>query len=204
TVRAWASATVLAWDSATVRASGSATVRAWASATVEASGSATVEASGSVTVRASGSATVRASDWVAVHQHSDTAEITGGVVIRPPDLTAAENWCAYHGVEVIDGVATLYKAVDDAWTTTRKTSYAPGSVPVAPDWDPKPRECGGGIHLCARPWIAKDRYHQRATRFVGVPVRVAEIRVHPGDTNKVRVPRACAAVYEVDIDGEAL
>ena len=189
--------------SATVGAWGSATVEAWDSATVEASDSATVEASGSATVRAWGSATVRASMCVAVHVMSKQARINGGVQIELPDLVVAANWLAYHGIGVTDGVAVLFKAVEDDWKASHKTGvhYTPGTVPEAPDWDPEPRECGGGLHLCARPWEAKARYHGSATRFVAVPVFADDIRIHPGDTNKVRVPRACAPVWECTIDG---
>ena len=166
-------------------------------------GSASVSAFDSASVRASDSASVRASEWVAVHKHPGRATINGGVIITQPDLTDPANWLAYHGITVENGTTTLYKAVDDDWKASHKTTvhYTPGSIPTAPDWDPEPRECGGGLHLCARPWIAKDQYHDQATRYVAVPVNVTDIRIHPNDINKVRVPAACAPVYECDIDG---
>jgi hypothetical protein len=145
---------------------------------------------------------------VAVHQRSDRCTVNGGVIIRPPsapDMAADPTiWLAYHGVETVDGTTTvLFKAVGDDWRASRKTTvtYEPGSTPSAPDWDPEPRECGGGLHLCARPWIARECFYPEATRYVAVPVRVADIRIHPDDTNKVRVPGACAPVWECDLDG---
>jgi hypothetical protein len=199
------SATVEAWDSATVRASGSATVRASGSATVEASDSATVEARGSATVRASGSATVEATPYVAIHVASKHANVTGGVQIVVPDLTVPANWCAYNGLTNDAGLTVVYKALDDDWRGQRKTdvTYEPGSMPEAPDWDPDPtRECGGGLHACASPRIAKREYHPTATRFVAIPVGLDDMVLVGERPNKVRFRNAAGPIVEVDIDGK--
>ena len=210
TVRASGSATVEASGSATVRASGSATVEAWDSATVEASGSATVEASGSATVRAWGSATVeawdsatvRASSHVAVHLHSGRATVAGGVLIDHTtiDLTDPQTWCDYHGVPVVDGIATLHKAVGDDWSTDRGTDYSPGSLPEAPDWRDD-HECGGGLHFSPHPRQSRS-YYLKATRYLAVGVALADLRPIAGGTPKAKAPRVVIACREVDIDGK--
>ena len=202
TVEASGSATVRAYDSATVEAYDSATVGAYDSATVEAYGSATVEAYDSATVRASGSATVRASKYVAVQKMPyGNPKITGGVLIVIPELKTAQDWCDYYGIEVKRGTATVFKAVDDDYSTnqarTRGIFYVPGSKPKCEDWNDRP-ECGGGLHASPRPFMAR-RYNENATRYVACPVKLAEIVVL-GD--KVKVPRISGAVYEVDEDGE--
>ena len=212
TVEAWGSATVEAWGSATVRASDSATVGAWGSATVEASDSATVgawdsatvEAWGSATVRAWDSATVRATPWVAVHLHGARATVTGGHIIDVSalDLTDAPTWCAYHGVPVVDGVATLYKAIGDTWTTDRGTDYSPGSAPEAADWRDD-HQCGGGLHFSPTPTQARD-YHPSATRYVAVGVRLDELSPILGGTPKAKARRVVIACREVTIDGKAV
>ena len=212
------SATVEAWGSATVRASGSATVRAWGSATVEAWGSATVEAWDSATVRAWGSATVRAWDsatvlawdsatveatpWAAVHLHSACATVSGGHIINVAelDLTDPQTWCSYHGVEVIEGIATLYKAVGDNWSTDRGADYSPGSLPEAHDWEPIAR-CGNGLHFSPSP-VTSRHYYPRATRYLAVGVAVADL-IPLGD-DKAKAPRVVRACAEVDIDGKAV
>jgi hypothetical protein len=107
-------------------------ISASGSATVRASGSATVRASGSATVSAYGSATVSASSLVAVHLHSASVHVSGGVVLdhtKVANFTALE-WCEYNGVIVENGVATLYKAVNNEFTTDRGTDYSPGSLPL--------------------------------------------------------------------------
>ncbi len=204
TVEAYGSATVEASDSATVRASGSATVEASGSATVEASGSATVEAYGSATVRASGSATVEATKYVAVQDHGPSVSVTGGVLIQVRRPTNGGEWCEFYGVEVTDGVATLYKAVEDDWRGGHKTSvtYRPGDTPEAPDWDGGKEECGGGLHFSPRPYMART-YCSGATKYVGCPVRVEDIVVHPDGSmpDKVKAKGVCAPVFEVDEDG---
>jgi hypothetical protein len=107
-------------------------ISASGSATVRASGSATVRAFDSATVSAYGSATVSASSLVAVHLHSASVHVSGGVVLdhtKVANFTALE-WCEYNGVIVENGVATLYKAVNNEFTTDRGTDYSPGSLPL--------------------------------------------------------------------------
>jgi hypothetical protein len=187
------SATVTASDSATVGASGSATVRAY--------GSATVRAYDSATVTASDSATVTAAKFVAVHRRSRGATLTGGVQIDPGDIDTAEAWCEYHGVPVVDGIATLHKAVDDDWSTDnarrKRIAYVPGATVDAKDWKPT-KACGNGLHACAHPHQALG-YNEGATRFVAVTAPVASLVII--DDGKVKAPRFTVA-GEVDIDGQ--
>ena len=200
TVTATGSATVTAYDSATVTATGSATVRAYDSATVRAYDSATVTAYGSATVRAYDSATVRARPRVAVHLHSGRAHIAGGVLIdhtqEPTDPAA---WCTWHEVTVTDGTATLYKAVNSKWTTSRGTDYSPGTLPTCDDWIDD-SECGGGLHFSPSPMEA-SAYYPEATRFLAVGVALADLRPIAGGTPKAKAPRVVAPCREVDIDG---
>jgi len=200
-VRACDSSTVTAYDSSTVRAYDSSTVRAYGSSTVRAYGSSTVRAYDSSTVTAYDSSTVRARSRVAVHLHSGRATIAGGVLIdhtqEPTDPAA---WCTYHDVTVADGIATVYKAVDDQWTTPRGTSYSPGALPKAADWRDD-HECGGGLHFSPTP-VEALAYHLEATRFVAVGIAVADLRPILGDIPKCKAARVVAACREVTIDGE--
>jgi hypothetical protein len=212
TVEAWGSATVRAWDSATVRASDSATVRASGSATVRASGSATVRAWGSATVEAWDSATVRASKYVAIHivrAYGGNPQVTGGIQIEVPPIDSPEAFCDFYGVEVVDGVATLYKATDDDYSTSYARrcgiSYRPGEQPVAPDWNDRP-ECGGGLHFSPRPRMARQINGDGTKHYLACPVRLDEmVVVEPGyGANKVKAPRICGPIVEVDADGDPL
>ena len=192
TVRATGSSTVRAYDSSTVRATGSSTVRA--------TDSSTVMAYDSSTVTATGSSTVTASPCVAVHLHSGLATIDGGVVIDVTTVNdTAEKWCAHHGVEVTDGIATVYKAVSDQWTTSRGADYTPGSTPEATDWADH-AECGQGLHFGPTPAHALA-YLPDATRFVAVGVELATLRPIPGGTAKCKAPKVVRACVEVDLDG---
>ena len=203
-VSASGSASVSAWGSASVSASGSASVRAWGSASVSAWGSASVSASGSVHVWARGACKIIAAAFVTVSVLSPTVTVEGGVQVVVPDTTTGEAWCDYHGVEVVKGVATLYKAVDADFKSAYGMSYAPGSTPEAPDWDGGKAECGGGLHFFAHPWLA-DRWVTDWKHIVACPVRVDEIAAHGFGADypdKVKAPRVCAPVYEVDVDGK--
>ena len=183
-----------------VRAYGSSTVTACDSSTVTACDSSTVRACDSSTVRAYDSSTVTATSRVAVHLHTGRATLSGGVVIdhtaEPSDPAA---WCAWHDVPVVDGIATLHKAVDGQWTTDRGTDYAPGALPACDDWRDD-NKCGSGLHFSPLP-IHALIYHPTATRFVAVGVLVDELRPILGSTPKAKAPRVVVACREVDIDG---
>ena len=184
TVTAYGSATVTAYDSATVRAYGASSVRPYAGATVVASKHSTI--------------IVRAQDRAEV-------AIDGGHIVELPAITTAEEWCEFYGVVVVDGVATLFKAVRDDYRSGRGFLYAPGSTPEAPDWDGGKEECGGGLHFCGSPHEAKG-FDYGATRFMACPVRLSDIAVHQDADypHKVKARGCCAPVYECDADGRAL
>ena len=179
--------------------SGSASVRAYDSASVRASDSALV--------RAYDSASVTATPYVAVHRYITrygTPTVNGGVLIDVPDAAELDGagWCDYYGVKMARGQAVLYKAVDDDYSTPearqRGIFYTPGAKVAAADWNPKPR-CGNGLHVCARPWIAR-RYNADATRYVQVRVKVADLVVID---DKAKVP-ALSVLAECDLDGVVL
>ncbi len=135
-----------------------------------------------------------------MHLHSGRARVAGGVLVdHAQEPRSAAAWCEYHGVATADGIATLYKAVDDAWTTALGTSYAPGTMPAADDWRDD-AECGGVLHFSPSP-IEALSYHPEATRFLAVGVAIETLRPIPGDTPKAKAPRVVVACREVDIDG---
>jgi hypothetical protein len=169
---------------------------------VTACGSSQVTACGSSQVRAYDSSQVRATQYVAVTKHSKFTKIDGGVLIELPTIRTAEQWCEFHGVEVVDGVATLFKAVTDKFSSGYGFSYKPGTTPKAPDWDGGKAECGGGLHFSPRPAQALQ-FMPEAKRFVACPVKLDEIAVHENAVypDKVKAPGCCAPVRECDIDG---
>ena len=169
------------------------------SAHVEARGSAHVEAWGSAHVEARESAHVEASKLVAVHRHGSTPVVTGGVIIQVDKPKTAGEWLDFYGVPTVDGIAVLYKAVDDKCVSPHGLAYEPGTIPSAPDWDGGKAECGGGLHFSPAPFMALT-YASDAKRFIACPVLVSEIVVHPDATypDKVKAPRCIAPVWEVD------
>ena len=205
-VEALESAHVEAWESAHVEAWGSAHVVALESAHVEAWESAHVVAWGSAHVEARGSAHVEASQYVAIHQHSDTAQITGGVLIKVPKPTTPIEWCAFYGAKLEGELAILYKAVREDYRSAHGMLYTPGTTPEALDWDGGHAECGGGLHFTADPMTAKVHFDPEATRFVACPVALADIIVHPTPEYpfKIKARRVAAPIYEVDRSGKRL
>jgi hypothetical protein len=199
-VVAWGSSHVEARGSAHVEARDSAHVEAWDSAHVVAWGSAHVVAWDSAHVEAWGSAHVEAGRFVAVHLHSQRVTLDGGVVF---DMTAIDRndpttWCELVGVKVVDGVVTLYKAVDAnlcAGLSYKPTTYPIGETVICPDWRDD-NECGGGLHLSPTP-SAASRYNKGATRWLRVEANLADLR--PID-DKCKV-RECRVVAEVDRRG---
>jgi hypothetical protein len=183
-------------------------VEAWGSATVRAWGSATVEAWGACQVIVRGLAKVLASAFVAVTILSAQAKVDGGIQITPPDTTTGAAWCEFYGVPVTEGVAVLYKAVQDDWRGTMKTTvtYRPGEIPAAPDWDGGKAECGGGLHFFAHPWEG-SKWCDGYKHILACPVKVNELSAKGQSAqypDKVKAPRVCEPVFEVDVDGKRI
>jgi hypothetical protein len=188
------------------RCIGAGWFEAWESAHVVAWGSAHVVARGSAHVVAWESAHVVATKFVAVtKQRHHVGTIRGGTVIKILAIKTAADWCEFYGASVKRGVATLYKALDDGYKSGRGFAYVPGTKPAAPDWDGGKAECGGGLHFCAHPLDALG-FMTEAVRFVACPVRLKDIAVHANAEypNKVKAPRCCGPVYEVDRYGQRL
>jgi hypothetical protein len=136
------------------------------------------------------------------------AHITGTPLLltKIEPLTSVEAWCQEYGLQIVDGVVILFKAVRDDYKSSYGLMYAPGSIPVATDWDGGRAECGGGLHFSPRPVMALG-FDREATRFVACPVAVADMRAPAsGDSykNKLKAKGCCGPVIECDIDGEPL
>jgi len=191
----WGSSSAELWESSSAVLWGSSSAELWESS------SAVLRESSSA--HAHNKSRVKSAPLCAVFLHDVTVDVLGGVILdhsKVGDMDGAA-WCEYHGVSVSRDIATLYKAVNDKWTTGRGTDYSPGSKPKCADWryDGK---CGGGLHFGPTPRHAKA-YHSSATKFVAVGVRVSELcPIHdPSSTAKAKAPRVVRPCVEVDIDG---
>ena len=139
--------------------------------------------------------------------HSLRAKTAGlGHVI---DMTAVDRgdpavWADFHGVKVVDGIATVYKALRDHYGTDRlgwEGKYAPGETPEASDWRDD-ASCGGGLHFSPTPRQASE-YLEGATRWVKVGVELATLRpILDGGAPKCKAPKVVVPCVEVDINGE--
>ena len=201
------SAHVVARGSAHVVARGSAHVVARESVHVVAWGSAHVEAWESVHVVARGSAHVVASKWSTVRKMlSHCGTIMGGIVVEEPAITTADDWCAYYGVTVKDGIAVVYKAVRDDYRSSHDFLYPVGAAVECNDWDGGECECGGGLHFSPSPAMA-FQFDDLATRFLACPVALSDMR-SPTATDcypqKIKARRVCGPIIEVDINGDAI
>jgi len=142
---------------------------------------------------------------VSARIHGKGPQVEGGhqtyVIIETP-----EQWCDYYGATVAEGVATLYKAVDEDYSTGNARLggifYRPGTAPVAPDWDGGVRERGGGLHFAPRPEMAMT-FNVGATKFVACPVALKDFSVQPDAEypDKIKASGCCGPVYEVDRRG---
>jgi len=152
-------------------------------------------------------AKVFATAFVAITILSARATVEGGVQITPPDITTGAAWCEHYGVDVgDDGIATLYKAVDEAWCSPHGFAYVPGTTPEAPDWDGGKQECGGGLHFCPQSWMV-ERWFEDWKHIVACPVRVEDISAHGFEADypdKCKARRVCEPIFEVDINGKRI
>ena len=200
-----------ATDSAVVEARGSSHVEAWGSSHVEAWESSHVEAWESSHVEADGAASLRVFDRVSgkagrqvvIQRHSKLTKIDGGIQIDVELPATAADWCAWHGVKVVDGVAMVYKCVNDDFRSKRGGDYTPGTIPAAPDWDGGAKECGGGYHFS--PSAAATRQFASGPKFLACPVALTDMRAPKLDdsyANKIKAAKCCGPVVEVDIYGK--
>ena len=223
TVNAWGNSTVTARENSTVTARENSTVNARENSTVNARENSTVTARGNSTVNARenstvtarenstvnawGNSTVNASSWVVVHKLGPYVKVQGGVIIEPPLLSTPELWCEFYGVDVVDGVATVFKGVNDMYRTGKpyNFSYAIGTTPEAPDWDGGNQECGKGLHFSPHPQMTLE-FKPDATKFVACPVRLSDMSVHPNGLypQKCKAKGLCAPCYEVDRNGKRI
>ena len=176
---------------------------------VEARGNSSVEAWGNVFVRLFAALKVKVSASCVVMIHGQAKSLIGGKRVKATKPATAKAWCDQYGVAHKGGVATLYKAVDDDYSTDRARSkgifYRPGEAPVAPDWDDGKEECGGGLHFSPHPEMALE-FNTGAKRFVACSVKLKDIAVHPYGRypQKVKAKGLCAPVYEVDRKGRRI
>lgn len=154
-----------------------------------------------------GAVAVVAAATVAIVILGGNPTITGGGFTQRLDISTPAKWCEHYGAEVHDGVAVLFKAVLAGYLSPRGFAYVPGTTPEAPDWDGGKRECGGGLHFSPHPLMALefvDGYARDKVKFVGCPVALADIVVHPDG----QMPQKCkarglrAACWEVDRHGK--
>jgi hypothetical protein len=149
---------------------------------------------------------------------NDSSKITipGAIILKRPELKTAKEWCDFYGVQIRKGgsfskklagqdVAILFKALAADFTATGGFRYEPGTAPEAPDWDGGTKECGGGLHFSPHPVMASD-FNSDPEHFVACPVLLSEIVLHPNGLypQKVKAPRCCGPVWEVDEDGEKI
>ena len=207
TVVAWGNSSVEAWGNSSVEARGNSSVVAWGNSSVVAWENSSVVAWGNVFVRLFSALKLKASAHVAVMLHGKAKTLEGGRHLEAAVPDTAEKWCEHYGVEVKDGNAMLFKAVDDDWSTDRARrvgiTYAPGQLPVAADWDGGKVECGAGLHASPHPRMAQV-FNRTAKKFVCCPVAFSEIAVHPNGSYPEKVKfRGCAApTFAVDVKGK--
>src|SRR3990167_1784921 len=149
------------------------------------------------------------SKYSSITLHGQTVHAKGGMQIKIPEILTAKEWCDYYGVEVKKGIATLFKAVDDDYSTLNARSkgifYTPGSMPIAPDWDGGKAECGGGLHASCHPTAALY-FNPQAKKFVALPVCLKDFKPYANAQypDKVKFKSVCAPVWECDKCGNKI
>ena len=132
------------------------------------------------------------------------AEAIGGTY-KIVDISTPENWCGYYGVEIKDGKALVFKALDENFKSYHGNCYyTPGSLPIAEDWDEGQVECGKGLHFSPTPLMARS-FRQEATKFVGCWIDLKEVRSTKDSDQypeKIKAKRVVEPCFEVDIFGE--
>jgi len=132
------------------------------------------------------------------------AEIIGGTA-QEVKRSEPQDWCDYHGVKVIDGIATLYKALNKGFKSPRGGNYTPGTTPRLSKFQAEPECCADALYFSPTPRHA-HQFLPSPDCYVACPVLVSEIVTHVnGDyPEKVKAIGCCAPVYEVDVNGNPI
>lgn len=201
-------ATVFAYDASKVTAYAGGVVYAYDESSVRLYGNSYAVAFDNSHVAANDRSCVSATRGVAVVTgYKFSGDVSGGVVIDIGKVVSPEAWCEEHGVVVRDGIATLFKAVDENYSTeiarAAGVAYTPGSTPCAPDWDGRNDTTAGGLHMSYSP-VAALSFYRSAKHFIACPVRLGDIVVPRGGKYpySVKVRCVCDPCYEVSISGE--
>jgi hypothetical protein len=127
-----------------------------------------------------------------------TPEIRGGVIINVPELNTIETWADYYGLDVDDdGMITVFKCVHGKnGTSDNGGIYKVGAFTKCDDWRLN-KECGGGLHFCARP--LQTRAYSAGDQFLACKVDMRDAQVISAD--KIKAP-LCFVEREVTIDGD--
>src|SRR3990167_7934149 len=205
----WDSSHAVLWDSshAVLRGSSHAELRESSHAVLRESSHAVLRGSSHAVLR--GSSHAVGSKYSSITLHGQTVHAKGGMQIKIPEILTAKEWCDYYGVEVKKGIATLFKAVDDDYSTLNARSkgifYTPGSMPIAPDWDGGKAECGGGLHASCHPTAALY-FNPQAKKFVALPIRLKDFKPYANAQypDKVKFKSVCAPVWECDKCGNKI
>ena len=165
-----------------------------------------VEARGYVSMVLSGKIICKFTKFCHAVLQNFTGKITGAGTKVSLNIDTKKKWLDYYGVEQKKGAVVLYKAISVEYKSGYGFEYKPGSIPVAPDWDGGENECGGGLHFCPSPYMAKS-FFDTATRFMACPIKVKDLRkpaINDQYPTKIKARCCCAPIWEVDISGEKI
>ena len=167
-------------------------------------GQASIVARGNVIIRAFGARRIEVTSEVVVMIHAQPREIAGGRHIAADRPRTAAEWCMYCGVDVIDGVAILYQAVDADFANEEARrfgiAYAPGSVPAVPEHE---TNVNRWLRASPHPRLARSEINPAAVQAVAFPVDLRDIclRWEEGYFTTVNFRRCCGTVFLVNWDG---
>jgi hypothetical protein len=194
---------VVARENTHVEARENTHVVAWGNTHVVARENTHVEAGGAAALRVFDCVAGTAGRQVVIQKHSRLTKIAGGIQIDVELPMTAADWCSWHGVKVVDSIATVYKGVNASFRSDHGADYTPGSVPVAADWDGGRVECGGGLHFSPTP--SMTRAFTSPEKFVACSVRLSDMRAPKADDqypSKIKAAGCCAPCVEVDVFGK--
>jgi hypothetical protein len=213
-VSAWGHSSVSAWGYSSVEAHQNSSVVAWENSSIVAQANSSVEARGHSHVEARDSSSVTALEnssvlawenssvraWgnslVVLHGFSQASVFSDDVKVQLFDLgrlikpnDSMQNFVLYHGIDVVNGNAVLYKAVRKNLTSfyDKDFQYVIGEKRQHECDLCVLRECSYGLHVSTLAW-AKDFGKHRPDDFVVLKclVPIECIVVPKGSDGKVR------------------
>ena len=163
-----------------------------------------VVASAFVQLSLLGKVVAKCSAKVSVLIKGDDPKVEGGNQIKMPYATT-NDWCEYHGLEVKNGAALVYKGLNKDGKSNRGLEYKVGETVQCDQWNDV--ECDAGLHFVPHPSMAAQFFNNPldCVRFVACEIMLSDSMVFLTGAYPFKIKsKNCKVLFECDRYGKEI